>query len=255
MSRKVIVAALLLITIFAPAANVLAESGAEPQAKATNAAGDSQATEAAHRVFEGSQFWWKHRTKIEDPSINLGFMAFVKRCIGAVLDFLKSVVRRIFEFLRSLMPSWVPRIPVSGATSGLKWGLAAVAIAAIGVIVYQFLKRRRLAIDSPAQPLAEPERLPDSVLLIARRRRPWKRAIPSRHYGSAFKRCSRCSRTAESCVTIRRGPTASTIGICARDPRWPLTSAAFRSRSTAPSTARSAQKLRTWNRRSSFANA
>jgi Domain of unknown function (DUF4129) len=168
MSRKVSVAALLLLAICALAAGVSAEGGAETQVKAMSAPGDSQASEAAHRVFEGSQFWWKHRTKIEDPSINLGFMAFVKRCIGAVLDFLKSVVRRIFEFLRSLMPSWIPRLPVSGATSGLKWGLAAVALAAIGVIVYQFLKRRRLAIDTPAQPLAEPERLPDAVLLIAR---------------------------------------------------------------------------------------
>jgi hypothetical protein len=168
MSRKLIVMALVLIALCAPARSAPAASDAELPVKAANAPGDSQAAQSAHRVFEGSQFWWKHRTKVEDPSINLGFLAFVKRCIGAVLDFLKSVIRRIFEFLRSLMPSWVPRLPISGATSGLKWGLAAVALAAIGVIVYQFLKRRRLAIDTPAQPLAEPERLPDAVLLIAR---------------------------------------------------------------------------------------
>jgi hypothetical protein len=173
MSAKVIVQALFLIALFlialfAPPSSVLAQSGAETKAKAGNTADDSQAVETAHRVFQGSQFWWKHRTKIEDPSLNLGFFGYVKRCLAAVLDFLGTVISRIFEFLRSLMPSWVPRLPVLGATHGLTWGLAAVALAAIGVIVYQFLKRRRPTTDSPAQPLAEPERLPDAVLLMTR---------------------------------------------------------------------------------------
>jgi cbb3-type cytochrome oxidase subunit 3 len=81
---------------------------------------------------------------------------------------LGTVITRILEFLRSLMPSWIPRLPVSGATSGLTWAFAALALVAIGIIVYQFLKRRRSADDSPAQPLAEPERLPDAVLLMTR---------------------------------------------------------------------------------------
>lgn len=168
MNGKLIVAALFLIASFASISSVLAESGAATTAEAGNAAGDSRATEAAHRVFKASQFWWKHRTKVEDPSVDLGFFAFVKRCIEAVVEFFRSVLNRIFEFLRSLMPSWAPRIPFSGATSGWTWGIAAVALAAIGVIVYQSLKRRRLAADLPAQPLVEPERLPDAVLLMAR---------------------------------------------------------------------------------------
>jgi hypothetical protein len=168
MSGKVIVSTLVLIAIIAAPLSVLAQSGAETTAKPQNAADDSRASEAAHRVFQGSQFWWKHRTKIEDPSVNLGFLAYVKRFIEAVLHFLGTVITRILEFLRSLLPKWIPRLPVAGATNGLTWVFAALALVAIGIIVYQFLKRRRSADDSPAQPLAEPERLPDAVLLMTR---------------------------------------------------------------------------------------
>ena len=255
MSGKVIFSVLVLIAIGTPPTSVVAQGGADTKAPAKNAARDSQATEAAHRVFQGSQFWWKHRTKVDDPSVNLGFLAFLKRCLEAVLDFVGTVLSRIFEFLRSLMPSWFPRLPVAGATIGLTWGLAAVALAAIGVIVYQLLKRRQLVADTPAQPLAVPERLPDAVVLMTRA----KAALEA---GDTFA-ASRLGFQAVLAVLEDRGivryDPARTNSEYVRDlrpqPRWPPISDASRSRSTAPTTARSARKSGTWNRPSSSAKA
>ena len=99
---------------------------------------------------------------------------------------------------------------------------------AIGIIVYQFLKRRRLADDNPAQPLAEPERLPDAVLLMTRARAALEAGDTfGSDSGLAFKPCSRSSRTAGSSVTIRPGPTASIFRDLPPQPARPPISAAL----------------------------
>jgi hypothetical protein len=86
-----------------------------------------------------------------------------------VWHWIASALRQILPFLRKLMPTWVPGIGAVGGGNVLLWALGLVAVAAIALVVYQTMRRRRLAAGSFAvERLQEPERLPDALVLMAR---------------------------------------------------------------------------------------
>ena len=126
MSGKVVVSVLLLIAIIAAPSNAFAESRAETTAKPKPTARASQATEAARRLPRLAVLV-ETSHKSRRPEHQHRFFGIRQARIQAVLHFLGTVITRILEFLRSLMPSWIPRLPVSGATSGLTWAFAALA--------------------------------------------------------------------------------------------------------------------------------
>ncbi len=135
------------------------------------AAPSDHATEVARRVFEGSPFWWKHRQAIEDPTRGLTFSERIWQALAEVGHFFKWVVGKILKFLASLMPHWSLDgfgAPTSG-TSWLLWGLGALALVVIAFLIYRTVRRRRLLADGLAiEPLSQPERLPDAMLLLTR---------------------------------------------------------------------------------------
>jgi hypothetical protein len=127
-------------------------------------------TEVARRVFEGSPFWWKHRKAVEDPTRGLGFFDRIWQALVEVGRFFKSVLGRILKFLSWLMPRGTLEMGApTGGTNWLLWGLGALALAVIAFIVYRSVRRRRLLSDViSTEPLSEPERLPDAMLLLTR---------------------------------------------------------------------------------------
>jgi hypothetical protein len=142
----------------------------QPAAPSTSNQGDL-ATAVAHRVFEGSQFWWKHRSTVADPTRNSGFIAQIGQVIEDTVHFIGKTLSRIARYVGGLLPEWTSGegSPI-GIGRGLLWGLAALGIAIVGWMAYRAYRQRRLAAGSSLsiEPLQEPERLPDALLLMAR---------------------------------------------------------------------------------------
>jgi hypothetical protein len=135
------------------------------------AAPGDRATEVARHVFEGSPFWWKHRQAIEDPTRGLTIFDRIWQALAEVGHFFKWVVLKILKFLSWLMPHWVMGDlgAPTGGTSWLLWGLGILALVVIAFLIYRTVRRRRLLTDGiAAEPLPEPERLPDAMLLLTR---------------------------------------------------------------------------------------
>jgi hypothetical protein len=150
-----------------------ATRGAATSADAKTADGSAgQPADVARQVFQGSQFWWKHRSTVEDPTIEIGFLARLREPIRAVIHFLGRLLGQILEFLARLIPGWSLGLGgVTGATGGLVWGLGALALAIISWMIYRSFRARRLAAEGfPAEPIQESERLPDALVLIGRAR-------------------------------------------------------------------------------------
>jgi hypothetical protein len=142
---------------------------AQPAASTTSKQGD-HATAVAHRVFEGSQFWWKHRSTVADPTRNSGLIAQIGQMIEDVVHFIVKILGRIARYVGGLLPDWIARegAPI-GIGRGLLWALVALGIAVIGWMAYRVFRQRRLAAGSLSiEPLQEPERLPDALILMAR---------------------------------------------------------------------------------------
>jgi hypothetical protein len=167
MRPKRVVCALFLLAMFAGRSSRGAEATVDSKPAP---AGAAKPSEVARRVFEGSQFWWKRRATVEEPAVNLGFLSWLKRPIAAVFRFIGKVISGFFWLLRWLIPTSLPGIgTVTTASSPLMWGLGAIAIAVIALIVYQLVRRRRLADENlPATPIEEVDRLPDAVVLMER---------------------------------------------------------------------------------------
>jgi hypothetical protein len=177
MKLRLLIPALLLVTIFAAQLRgETATTGDATSEKAATAGANADGNnvdrpaETAHRVFEGAPFWWKHRSKVADPTRELGILERLREPFKAAGSFFAKVLGRIFQFLSWLMPTWTPSLGVAaGLSTGLVWGLGAIAVAVVAVIIYRELRRRRWGGDSfTADRLEEPERLPDALVLIAR---------------------------------------------------------------------------------------
>jgi hypothetical protein len=166
MSPKLVAFVLLLFTTLTSQATRGGATGAD--AKPAGGSAD-QPADVARQVFQGSQFWWKHRSAVEDPTIEIGFLARLREPIRAVMHFLGKLLGQVLEFLARLIPGWSLGLGgVTGATGGLVWGLGALALAVISWIIYRSRARRLAADGSPAEPIQESERLPDALVLMAR---------------------------------------------------------------------------------------
>jgi hypothetical protein len=166
MRHKTFLSTAILLALMALPALAIGQNG-ESRAKEPNA---SEPTQVARRVFEGSQFWWKHRAKVEDPTRELGLGSWISRLFERVRHWIGQALKAIFRFLRSLIPSWTPKFgAAAGAGTGLLWGLGSLAVALIAWIVYRTLRRRHHSPGSlSVEELAKPERLPDALVLLGR---------------------------------------------------------------------------------------
>lgn len=146
-----------------------AESASPPDEKVRSVDPD-QAAVAAREVLQGPQFWWKHRSDIDDPTRHLGFLSRVSEVIETVWNWLVAGLKRLFEFLVYLLNFAPPGL--TSSTAAARVIVCVLAVAAIGFLgwkCYGLLRQRKRA---PAVELPDDtsrlEQLPDALVLLAR---------------------------------------------------------------------------------------
>jgi hypothetical protein len=146
-----------------------AESAAPPDEKVRSVDPD-QAAAAAREVLQGPQFWWKHRSDVDDPTRRLGFLSRLSHVIETVWDWLVAGLKRLVEFILYLFNFAPPGLKSSTAAARIiVCVLAVAAIAFLGWKGYGLLRRRKRppAVELPDD-TSRLEQLPDALVLLAR---------------------------------------------------------------------------------------
>ena len=129
-----------------------------------------QAGATAREVLEGSQFWWKHRSTIDDPTRRLGFFSRLGDLIETIWNWVLDGLKWLFLQLRNLF-AFAPSGFQDSASFAriLVYVLAIVAVAFLGWKGYGLLRNRRrsAAITIPAD-VSQLEELPDAFVLFER---------------------------------------------------------------------------------------
>jgi hypothetical protein len=129
-----------------------------------------QAAATAREVLEGSQFWWKHRGTIDDPTRGLGFFSRVGDVLETIWNWVLDGLKWLFLQLRNLF-AFAPSGFQDSASFAriLVYVLAIVAVVFLGWKGYGLLRnRRRSPVAVLPADISQLEELPDAFVLFDR---------------------------------------------------------------------------------------